>query len=263
MRLGNRTFSPKLWALLVYLAVLSCMLFLGFWQLQRAELKIMMQKAAQQAAQAPAVELSLVENIDRSAVRYERVSLSGIYEHTRQLLWDNRTHKGVAGYEVIVPLNLDDGRLALVNRGWLAVGASRQQLPDVALPAVAIGVPVSVQGYLSQPSKGFASGDALQAGEPWPKRLQYFDYDAIGQALGRVVVPAVIQAQSLSIDAKTPTLLTPRPEWLVANWQPAASGPAKHYSYAFQWFAMALALSVIFVCVNCRKIPEKDPVAID
>ena len=43
------------------------------------------------------------------------------------------------------------------------------------------------------------------------------------------------------------------PLWFVANWQPAASGPEKHYSYAFQWFAMAVGLTVLFVVVNSSR----------
>lgn len=232
------------------------MLWLGNWQLNRAALKVDMQTAAQAALSAAALPLAEIFNVPDAARRYTRVSLQGTYDESRQFLWDNRTHNGSAGYEVITPMLLADGQWALVNRGWIHAGLSRDILPDVSLPSEVAQTPVAIEGYLSIPSKGFASGDALSQGSQWPRRLQYLDYEAIGRSLNEKVLPALVQAQSLAADAKTSTALTPRPEWLTANWQPAASGPARHYSYAFQWFAMALALTGIFLIVNTRRHAE-------
>lgn len=253
MRLGSRQFSPRLWAVLSYLAVLSCMLWLGNWQLNRAALKVTLQASAQAAQQADAVPIQSVTDWEEAAAVYQRVSVQGRYDDQHQLLWDNRTFKGQAGFEVITPLVLADGSQVLVNRGWIAPGESRQDLPDVSLPEGAEDALVAIEGVLSRPSKGFASGDAVPADGSWPRLLQYFDYAQIGQRLGAPVLPVVVQAQALSTDARQATVFSQRPEWLEANWQPAASGPAKHYSYAFQWFAMATALSVIFVALNTRK----------
>lgn len=252
MNLFNRQFTPRLWAVVLYAALLSCMLWLGNWQLDRAALKVSMAQAATEARLAAPVSLNDVEDIPSAAQRYTRVSVSGQYDAAHQLLWDNRTHKGQAGFEVLVPLQLDDGQVLLVNRGWTPPGASRADLPDVSLPASA-NTRVTVEGLLSRPSKGFASGDALSPEGAWPRLLQYLDYPAISRTLGAPLVPALLQVQTMSEDGTDSTVMSDRPEWLVANWQPAASGPAKHYSYAFQWFAMALALSIIFVVVNLRK----------
>jgi len=256
MRIGNSRFVPKLWASATYLVVLGIMLWLGNWQLNRAALKVSMQEAASAAAQSAPVDISTVENVQAAAEAYARVTLRGTYDPERQLLWDNRTHKGRAGYEVISLIRLDGGKTALVNRGWVDLGASRQSLPDVALPDTAVGSPLIIEGFLSAPSKGFASGEALPEQGDWPRVLQYFDYDAIEGALGEPIVPAVLQLQKLSADMSSSTVLTSRPEFLTANWQPAASGPAKHYSYAFQWFAMAVGLTVIFLVVNRKKVRQ-------
>ncbi|MFK7993051.1 MAG: SURF1 family protein [Granulosicoccus sp.] len=257
MRFGNRRFAPRLWALMLYLAVLSCMLWLGHWQLDRAALKVSMQSAADAAMQAEAVPISSIEDLEFAASRYQRTKVTGTYDPVKQFLWDNRTHNGLAGYEVISLIRLEQGGIALVNRGWITPGANRQSLPDVDLPASAVDTTVTIEGYLSQPSKGFASGSAITGEKTWPKLLQFFDYDAVSEALGEPIVPAVVQAQALSTDSSTQLVLTSRPEWLKANWQPAATGPAKHYSYAFQWYAMALALTGIFLVVNTQKIQQR------
>lgn len=258
MRFGNRDFAPRSWAVLVYLVVLSSMLWLGNWQLERAALKMSFQQAADQALMADAIPLSGISDFDAATANYTRVALQGIYDGTRQFLWDNRILKGQAGFEVIVPLELDGGSVVLVNRGWIAPGPSREQLPDVRLPESVIDQVVQLEGYLSRPSRGLAGGAALQTDRTWPCLLQYLDYDAIGQALGKPVIPALVQAQLLSTDGTSSSAPTVRPEWLAANWQPAASGPAKHYSYAFQWFSMAIALSILFFIINSRKIVSAD-----
>ena len=257
MRIADRTFSPPFWAILVYALVLSCMLWLGQWQLQRAALKISLQEAAAQARHTSPVAVGSITDIDKAAQQYVRVVIEGSYDGGRQFLWDNRTYKGQAGFEVIVPLRSEDGALVLVNRGWIAPGPTREQLPDVELPAAALEERVKIEGFLSQPSQGFASGDAVDMAQDWPRVLQYFDYAAMSQALGEPIVAAVVQAQAVGIDGKPQSVPTPRAEWLAANWQPAASGPAKHYSYAFQWFAMALGLTVLFVVVNLRTCPRE------
>lgn len=254
MRIGSRQFSPKLWAIALYVAVLSCMLWLGQWQLNRAALKVSFQEAASQAQQAAASPINSVADLISAAAIYKRVLVEGSYDPTRQFLWDNRTRNGIAGFEVISPVRMASGEWVLINRGWVAPGASRSQLPDIQLPVDAIEQPVSIEGLLSRPSKGFSSGDAVETSDGWPRILQFFDYESLSDILGGPVLPVVVQVQSVNGTGADVTVYQARPEWLEANWEPAASGPAKHYSYAFQWFAMALALSVIFIVVNTRKL---------
>jgi surfeit locus 1 family protein len=246
MRIGNITFSPRWWAILLTLAVACTMLSLGLWQLRRADEKIAMQAAAELARTADAVPVGSIENVTDAAGKYSRVSVDGQYDGEHQLLWDNRTRDGQVGYEVITPVQLSDGQLALVNRGWVPLGVSRSVLPDVSLPAVYASTTVQLQGFFTRPSQGFMSGDALETTTGWPRVLQFFDYDAISAALGKPVVAGIVQLQEQSKPVA-------REELYAANWQPAAAGPLKHYSYAFQWFAMALAVILLFLFVNSRK----------
>ena len=259
MRIGNRQFSPKIWAVFLYAAVASCMLYLGNWQMNRAALKVTMQRASQQANLAQAIPISEVQDWQPASANYQRVKLVGQYDGSRQFLWDNRTHNGQAGFEVIVPLKLESGDWVLINRGWVAPGISRAKLPNVDLPEGVSNITLSIEGVLSRPSKGFSSGDAVPIKGEWPRLLQFFDYTAIAVALGEPVLPVVVQVQALAISGDEAMIYTPRAEWLKANWQPAASGPAKHYSYAFQWFAMAVALTLIFIFVNTHKRENEKP----
>lgn len=263
IKLGNRTFSPPLWATLLFLLVGSIMLLLGRWQLQRAEEKITLAAVAEQALAAAPVdvrELITLNNATVVAVReYGRLQARGSLLAERQFLWDNRIHKGQAGYEIIVPLLLaaepggTENTVLLLNRGWVAAGLSRSEWPDMAIGANETLDIERVEGLLTLPSRGFASGPALPEGSgstdtetEWPKLLQYLDYSAIAESLGYPVVAGVVQHISS---------LSPEFEGLLKtdNWQPVANGPEKHYGYAFQWFAMFIALTGIYWITNSRR----------
>jgi len=282
VRIGTRHFAPRWWAVLLYLSIALAMLSLGRWQLQRADEKIALLDSAAHARSVAPVAVERVDDIDKAAVGHRRVIVRGEWDGERQLLWDNRAHAGRAGYEAIVPVRLVDGRLALVNRGWIAPGPTRQILPDISLETSSMSSgegsvrrAITLVGLLSRPSRGFSDGPALAADGPWPRVLQYFDYPAIEAALGEPIVPAVVQARiaddtgvfattdgSEGVAAGSSGVALDRADealqalLLTPNWRPAASGPEKHYGYAFQWFAMAAALTVIFVVVN---LSRKEP----
>lgn len=218
--------------------------------LRASEKKIIL-AAAESALNAPAVPAHTLKDLSLAAKQHTQVSISGRYAGNRQFLWDNRVHKGQAGFEVITPVRTSEG-LVLVNRGWVAPGLTRADLPNVALSEEASDSLVEFTGLFSQPSKGFLSGASFDAGESWPKVLQYFDYAAIQASLGEPVLAGIVQPQQVD-DAVSDK--PARKEFYIANWEPtAAIGPTRHYGYAFQWYAMAVALIVLFIVYNTRRI---------
>src|SRR6185503_19446877 len=107
---------PRAWALALAFAGCAAGIALGNWQTGRAA-----EKRALAAAQAP-------------------VTLRGSFEARYTVLLDNKLSHGRPGYHVIQPLRLSQGAYVLVNRGWIAAGASRAQLPEVRTPAGEISV---------------------------------------------------------------------------------------------------------------------------
>lgn len=244
--------------IVLYLLVLAVMLSAGIWQLARAAEKRAVLDAAALAREAAPGAVPAVAESDAAARAFRRVAVRGRYLPERQFLWDNRTRQGQAGYEVITPLRLAPGvagvgepSVVLVNRGWVPLGTSRERLPDVALAADFTDVELSLVGLWSRPSRGFAGGDAVEATDAWPRRLQYLDYTAIASALAEPVAAGVLQPQTREQPLD-------RADMLPANWEPTLGiGPMRHYGYAAQWFAMALALTVLFIILNMSKTGDK------
>jgi surfeit locus 1 family protein len=206
-------------------AVVALTVSLGQWQLRRADEKAALQ-AGRDAALA-AAPVSLTAGVDPAELDGRRVVADGVFDAARTVFLDNRTRNGVAGFHVLSPLRLDgDGRYVLVLRGWVARDlADRERLPAPG----AAGVPVRVEGLataeLPQPIVL-----AAEVGEPTSRIWQRFERDRYRRWSGLDPLPVIIRQTS------------ELPDGLHRDWVQPGSGVDKHRGYAFQWFAMAVAM---------------------
>lgn len=227
--------------LLVFVVVLV-MLRAGFWQLDRAEQKLAMQRDFTAASQADPVDLNNGLPPPPEAIRYRKVTATGGYLAGKQFLLDNRVEvdeHGVkrVGYAILSPFKLAGGEsVILVNRGWLPAGDERRILPRID---VAPGLR-RIEGILNLPGGSFRLGK-MDSGDGWPRVIQFVDYDAISGRLQTDIYPAVIMLSPESEDG------------YLRNWRPVVEGAGIHYSYAFQWFAMSLAVMVLFFIFTVRR----------
>jgi len=225
-------------------AVLLCALFvrLGFWQWTRGNAReAEWSKFSQGAGDAVALGARGVEQVPR----FQRVTLVGRFEAEHQFLLDNRTHNGNPGYEVLTPLDRPDGRIVLVDRGWVPFTGSRARLPAVALD---VHGPVTVAGRSDDlPSGGLALGRAPPPAEgTWPKVTSYPTMSELSMALGgRRLEPRIV-------------LLDPQePNGYVREWRPPGMQPVRHWSYAIQWWCFAAATIVFWAVIGRRAAVEK------
>jgi surfeit locus 1 family protein len=228
------------------LAMAGFVLFvlLGRWQWHRADEK--RAALAVFAAGAASQLEALGERPVSSVARYSRIAVSGRYLGERQFLLDNISRDGRAGFEILTPLMLEDGRTLLVNRGWIALrDGSRERLPDVSLPEAPGGAAVLVAGRIDElPVAGLALGRAPPAAGPdWPKLTSFPTSAELAAVLGRSVQP-----RQLLLDADQP--LGYRRDWQPAN---AGFGPPRHMAYAIQWWSLAALVAALFVVLNLRR----------
>jgi surfeit locus 1 family protein len=222
---------------LLTLAAVLLFVGLGRWQWHRA------QHTQALAADFDAGGQTLAELGTRSTSewpRYARLRLQGSYDGEHQFLLDNMSHYGQPGFEVLTPLRLADGRSVIVNRGWLPLTASRSQLPDVQFNAPA---PQSASGRLDElPVAGIALGHVPPAaGAQWPKLTSFPTMADLSAALGQP-----LQSRQLLLDPG-------QPAGFVRDWHPAGLGPARHLSYAIQWWAFGALALVLYGYMNWRR----------
>lgn len=240
LRIGSRVFAPR--AVSVALAGLGLAAFvsLGYWQLGRAREKQALFDSFMAGSQDTVDATGL--GFDELA-RYQHVRLRGSYDATRQILLDNMPSvAGRPGYRVLTPLARADGHgWILVDRGWVPLGATREDLPDVA-----VGVRErEVSGILDVlPIPGLRVGPAASPGAGgWPRVLLFPTEADVESALG------------VNVESRIVLLDAGAPDGFERKWRPSLGfGPERHLGYAIQWFAFALVTVVLFVALNLRRV---------
>lgn len=243
LRLGDRVFAPRGWALLLAGALVAGCVAAGYWQIGRAREK---QALVEAFAAGGATVAQLRAGPVDAQPRYQRVATRGRLDSSRQVLLDNMpSSTGRPGYRVLTPLRRDAGeRLLLVDRGWVPLGATRAALPDVAVTDSVR----EVRGRLDRlPEPALRAGPAATPGASgWPRVLNFPTQDDLEQAYG-----APVESRILLLD---PDLA----DGYERQWRPALRfGPERHLGYAIQWFALALALVVAFVALSLRRAADR------
>lgn len=214
----------------------ALLLQLGFWQLSRSEQK---QALLDQYARGQQSLVTITPENAHTLPRYQRVEVSGRYDPAHQILLDNMpSHAGRPGYRVITPMRTNAGWL-LVDRGWLPMGASREQLPDIGVGNDAR----TVTGIIDHlPRAGLElDAPAIDASAPWPRVLSFPKQAMLERQLGRPLLPGL-----LLLDAS-------QPDGYERVWEAhIAVTPERHIGYAIQWFALAATAVIIFIITSFR-----------
>lgn len=226
-------FTPG-WLLTIFVAFfLPLFVYLGFWQLDRAQEKAELEAqilAGQQSIQAVPEQGELIA--------YQRYRLSGRLSADFAWLLDNRTLHGQAGYELWVPLVTDQGWY-LASLGWFAAGPSRQVLPELLIPErhqdwIGQGRPLSRQFVLAD----------TPLVDQWPQVIQALEPEGMAAMMGLEAPQGLVQLEA------------GQPGVGYVIWQPSVVSQDRHRGYAVQWFAMALALALMYLYAGVR-LPSK------
>ncbi len=216
---------------LLCLLTLPVLLSLGVWQLDRADEKRARQAALEAVRAQPPASLPGVEVAQLA--EHQRLLLQGRYRPEKNWLLDNRQRDGQVGYEVVTPFELTDGRVVLVNRGWVEAGVDRSERPD---PPVPQGEQTLFADWQKPSDHPLLDGRRSPGG--WPKVILAIDPEAMAETLDQPVLNHYARLDEGS------------PGALVTGWQDFEISAAKHLGYAVQWFAMALAVVIWFILTH-------------
>lgn len=219
------------------MSVLGVVLFsaLGTWQIYRALEKQALQDAINARQHQTPLQLHQGNNeINREL--YRTVMAHGRFDPAHEILIDNEIHEGKAGYHVLTPLILDDQSAILVNRGWVAQGRSRDELPEYETPQGLITVTGKIAPPKSRPAL-VLKGNALNPGKVW----LFLDLQIYENVTGLKLMPVVIQMDETD------------PHGFVRQWPSYDARVWMHIGYAIHWFVFAIAVVVIYFAVNIKK----------
>ncbi|MHA6668150.1 SURF1 family cytochrome oxidase biogenesis protein [Homoserinimonas sp. A447] len=212
-------------AIAVVFAIVCSML--GMWQFQRrAEARAAIDVVEANYDESPRPVHDVLPSLDayEPSQQWTPVVLRGEYLVDEQLLARNRPFNGHPGFEVLTPLQLEDGTVFIVDRGWVSVG-SRQDAPDT-VPAPPAGE-VTVVARLK-------AGEPTLPGRTAPAGSNQIATIHLDEVADRLQLPTYTAAYGLVSSENPAPAETP-----IATVKPEPDeGP--HLSYALQWFVFAL-----------------------
>ena len=226
--------------LIAYLCLLPFLLALGAWQLNRAEEKraLISLQAQRQSSEALLLSATMPDLLEKCL--YNQITAVGNYDGSHQFLLDNQVNKGRAGYFVLTPFRLkDEDKAVLVNRGWLPLGQSRLELPDIKVDASEITIAGRINRF---PSVGLKLAGAEIPTDSWPAIVQVVNANVLSKQLDYPLFDFQVE-----LDPQAPN-------GYQRQWQePHTMTPEKHLAYAVQWFLLAITLTVLFVKYGINK----------
>ena len=226
------------WAIYISLAVLFAIacVFLSNWQFSRNEQRS--EQLALIAANYDAEPVALGDLIPPGEAldpgdQWHPVQLTGTYLNDQQLLARNRPHGGTAAFEVLVPFRLEDGRVILVDRGWVPPG-EHQPDPDVvpAAPAGEVSVIVRLRPGEQVPNAGRSAPDG---------QVPTINLALVADALEPDAGAALEQSAYGVMVSEDPAPAT-APEAL----ESPSDDHGPHLSYAIQWILFAI-MGFVFI----------------
>jgi surfeit locus 1 family protein len=217
------------------------LLALGTGQVQRLQWKeaLIAERAARVAAEAVAVPPpgAALDEAQMAALDYRRAAATGVFLHERELYLAARSLKGEPGYHVVTPMRQATGGVLLVDRGWVPVD---RKDPMSRLEGQ-IGGSVTVEGLLRRPGR---RNWLVPDNEPAKNAWYWTDLPAMAAAAAgdEAVAPLILDAGPAE-----------NPGGLPQGGQTRVQLPNDHLQYAITWYALAMALAVIYVLYSWRR----------
>jgi surfeit locus 1 family protein len=232
-------FKPAFWPTVFTVPAVLLMLGLGVWQLERLQWKeaLISERAERTTATAIAVPAS---DADVANLEYRHLAGQGEFLHDKEIFLGARSMNGNPGYHLITPFKLDDGRIVLVDRGWIPLDrktADKRAAGNVSAPATLDGV-LRLNGKQTW---------FVPDNRPDLNFFFWVDLPAMAKlaALPNTETRFYVEAGPAA-----------NPGGFPIGGQTRINLPNDHLQYAITWFSLAIALSVIYVLFHRQKDKE-------
>lgn len=210
------------------------MVNLAFWQLRRLDERRQFNSEVRSRSELSVVDVAVLVDGDvlvggaaPNEIEWRRVTATGTYLTEESVTIVNRSQNGQAGADVLTPLELSDGSLVLVDRGFVP-GAVTMPPPPAGTVVVLGRVRRSQDRSLGQLTDP-AEGDLTEA--------QRIDIARLSPQMPGPVAPVYLDLTTSDPAEGDFPLPVPDPE--------LSEGP--HLSYTVQWFVFSVSVFVGWV----------------
>lgn len=233
--------SPKwIFGHVIVLVLVVGFINAGLWQLHRLDERKAFNAQVEANMAQPVVPIGTVlppesDFADATQVLNRQVSATGHYLIDQEFVITGQANaQSRPGVWAVTPLQLDDGRILLVNRGWLpSSGAITKPMADAQPPTGT----VVVRGLVSE-TQTEGAGQAKERSTKDATNFLRIDISRIQNQFAAPLVPAFLLREHQRPADPGPQVPVPlaRPE--------LDNGP--HLSYALQWFGFTLIALVSY-----------------
>ena len=158
----------------------------------------------------------------------------------QQILLDNQVNAGQAGYYVYTPFKIKNSSdIFLINRGWVPVGKDRNKSPKLIFTEGE----VTIEGvFKKEPRTGvLLMENKAEKIEDGVTRFQ------------KIVISEISDKTKINLFPYVIRLLPESKHGYIRNWKLRNSGENVHIGYAYQWFAFATTLFIIYFVLNIKR----------
>lgn len=226
---------------ILVLAALAILLSLGTWQVERLYWKegLLADIAARRAASP--VPLAQIEAIEKTGgdVEYRRVSVTGTFDHAHERHFF-ATFEGRTGFYVYTPMTLADGRVLMVNRGFVPY-----EMKEPATRAAGeVSGEQSLTGY-ARSRLAQKPSFAVPDNDPAKNIFYWKDLDVMASSAG--LDAAKVLPFFVDIDASVKN-----PGGYPVGGVTQFDLPNSHLQYAVTWYGLAAALVAVVIGMMLR-----------
>ena len=234
-------FNLSLIPTIAFLVAFICFIRLGFWQLDRANQKNNINSDYTSRQDEPLINLNKITPInEKDSLLWRRVELNGSFLNKKNIILDNQIFNKIAGFNILTPFLIKGGNhVVLINRGWQPNLPNRDLIPNITN----IDGDKNLKGHIAKfPTSGITLGQSnIETMNSSVFRMQRLDFDELKYFFTFNILPYMIYIDPLLDKENYNTFKLPAPD------------SEKNYGYAFQWFAFALTLLIIFIKLGIRK----------
>ncbi len=238
----NVQFKASLLSTLLTIICIPLFIKLGFWQYEKAQLKLKIQASFEASNKNKTPDLK--DYLSNSSIlEFKKIQVQGEYKTQYQILIDNKVENSLVGYHVVTPLKIvGTDEYVLVNRGWVQGEKDRADLPTFETPT---GI-LDIQGMAWIPSqKIFTLEDKAQIeadSKTWQPVWQNLDMQKYVKNVPIKILPIIIKLDHKSAAGG-----------FVRNWEMSQERIVTHLGYAYQWFGFAFATFMIYLYLSISK----------
>ncbi|MEV6513026.1 SURF1 family protein [Streptomyces sp. NPDC051642] len=244
-----RFLMSRQWVILalITLLLIPTMIRLGIWQMHRYEMRSARNQLVTNALHAKPVPVETISTPGHAVTRtekYRTVTATGTFETSKEVVVRRRTNDDdEVGFHVLTPFVLTDGKVVLINRGWIPATGVQTAFPKIPAPPSGR---TTITGRLMADETTAASGIKDIKGLP-DRQIMLINSEEQAKRLNARVLGGYVEQTAPEPKGDTPEQIS----------DPGKEDAPLNYAYMIQWWLFAAAVPVGYVVLARREARDR------